>query len=345
MSASYSFTYKELCKKIKDAYGVLTKENIKKFMSNSNETCDEFKNRIELLNKLENGEKFSNYYEKELFLRIILDIIGTSRASGAKKGEIKIKNRDLFARKKDLKGEFKDNDNFVSWSFAKLVQGWLSNKTSQTIKDLRLQSKFKNSSCADFLVNNEIVECKRLHKGKSGKIEEEELIKKLVDNFLKANSQIKKTLKQLGKNSYKTTIILDLSVYSQEKHKEKRAINQIVWYGYKKKQIEKIARRVKNFMDNPLADQIILCWDKFIYINKNPKGIIQNSIRLYKDKCLILKNYGWTASGYSLSTSSKYFGDLRVSSQAKSLGIINTHYNNHSDKKNFWEARDWRKNN
>lgn len=273
-------TFKELSKEIIEIYESILGKN-----PEMNNTQVNFV--MSLLDFLRSFQNISNFQVGNIgqdnvakFFNLLLDSVGLVAATGGSFKPLKLGDKELIGRKKDILGIYTGNNYKIEEKLcASLFQGWVKLKDDNDFvisKDLKNVIGSKGKAC-DYLLtqkNNEqrkmLVECKRIHPGKV--IEDKtEMIShvsgKIVNRVEIALNQIRETeehlkCNQVYKGKYERHVLMDVSRYG-EKNNHNFGDYTVVGMTYDD-EIKDIADNVRKSCRSDI-DCLTICWSE-LYI-------------------------------------------------------------------------------
>ena len=350
---SRSITFSELCSELLEVYRQILGERCFEALRR---TTGPTGTRLRLIqNVQERGSlslQTSSVDDAIAFLEALLDCVGlasatqglTQKSYALAVGDPSQLGRSSYRRGKFgyRRGKLKENEQqLLDWYFSVLVQGWAHSKGIGPLKDLHLQKRFKKSRVCDYMVsieedNVELLECKRIHPESLSYNPIKDTVKKILNKLPEVVAQFDSTEKVINKTVVCRHLLVDISAYGNKLRLRQLKTRTLKVLGYEGDMVEEIlAQLMENC--NSGVDKITLCWRNFIFIDDIPRAIVQHTLNtvLYNEAISAFDYEGWTVAGYPQEETD--FGELRVSSTARSLEWISTTYNNLFDPKTFYK--------
>jgi len=347
---SRSVTFSELCGELLEVYRqILGERSFEDFKTATGPTST----RLHFIQSVQErgllSLETSSIDDAIAFLETLLDCVGLASATQDHTKEadvLAIGDPAQLGGSSDRRGDLgrKEEHALLEWYFAVLVQGWAHSKGMGPLKDLRHQKRFKEAEgrICDYMLNVEhrdveLLECKCFHPGIPSHNPIEDTVEKILDRVPGVVTQFDDTEKVINGRVVCRHLLVDISGYHNEPCLRQLKTRTLKVFGYEGDVVEEISARLKNDLSDGV-DKITLCWRNFVFIDDVPRAIVQHtSSTVLRGGVTGVFNYeGWTVAGYPRKETD--FGELRVSSTARSLAWISTTYNNLFDPGTFYKV-------
>jgi hypothetical protein len=346
---SRSATFSELCGELLEVYRqILGERSFEDLKTATGPTST----RLDLIQTVQERDllslQTSSIDDAVAFLEALLDCVGLASATqdGTQKHyALTIGDPAQLGRSRYRRGILKGGEHqLLDWHFSVLVQGWAHSRGKGPLKDLRHQKQFKEAEgrICDYMLNVEhhgieLLECKRFHPGIPSHNPLEDTVEKILDRIPDVVAQFDDTEKVISGRVVCRHLLVDISAYHNEPCLRRLKTRTLKVFGYEGDVVEEISARLKSDLSDGV-DKITLCWRNFIFIDEVPRALVQRTLStVLRDGVTSVFGYeGWTVAGYPRKETD--FGELRVSSTARSLAWISTTYNNLSDPKAFYRV-------